>query len=326
MVTWRPATRVTSDGEIANDESEATLKILPLRCVLDQRAIAFARALFQTDGNDTVSSQNTDIRVYPPPLFRIVRIRSFKVKVDYIPSKLDAKALRDGSLVELVNLSPIDSMVLTLQAVEVQNEIGLGTVLPIVVRRWVQDICSTQITKFLTNARPFEPITQVSGAAVDLVVLPWNAFKDGRSIQKALRAGTRSFSETFISEAFTVTSRLAQFVGGRISKMALGDNVIPDRPHGPPKGMIEATPHAVASISRGLRTANYKIMIIPYREYRRSGARGAVTSVLKGIPVAVAAPTSAAAEALSFTLLAARNQILPDIRKEEEAIQLKHHH
>jgi autophagy-related protein 2 len=325
MVTWRPAIRVTSDDAIVNEESEATLKILPLRCVLDQRAIAFARAVFKKDEQDSTANQPSDLRVFPPPIFRTFRVRSFKLKVDYIPSKVDAKALRDGALVELVNLSPIDSMILTLQGVEVQNEVGFGAVLPIAVRRWVQDICSTQITKFLTNARPFEPITQVSGAAVDLIVLPWDAFKNGHSIQKALRTGTKSFSETLISEAFTVSSRVAQFIGGRISKIALGDHVIPNRPHGPPKGMIEATPHAVASISRGLQTANYKIMIIPYREYRRSGARGAVTSVIKGIPVAVAAPTSAAAEALSFTLLAARNQIRPDIRREEEAIQLKHH-
>jgi len=67
-------------------------------------------------------------------------------------------------------------------------------------------------------------------------------------------------------------------------------------------------------------------VIIPYREYRRSGARGAATSVLKGIPVALAAPTSATAEAISFALLGARNSIRPDIRKEEEAsLQGLHH-
>jgi autophagy-related protein 2 len=73
------------------------------------------------------------------------------------------------------------------------------------------------------------------------------------------------------------------------------------------------------SIARGLETANYKIVIVPYREYRKSGTSGAVRSVMRGIPVAIAAPVGAATEALSYTLLGVRNQVRPDIRKEEEA-------
>jgi Autophagy-related protein C terminal domain len=328
MVTWHPDVRVTTQNEIVNDETEVTVKFLPLRFMLDQRAISFARALFEPDEEKIHGSQvdlPAGLHTIPPPLIRIFRMRPFKIKANYVPQKVNSQALRDGSLVELVNLTPIDSMILTLQEVVVRNEIGFSAVMSIVISRWVQDICATQITKFLTNARAFEPITQVSGAAVDMIVVPWDAFKNGQSVQKALRAGTNSFSQTLLSEAITITSRAAQFLAGNISKLVLTDNVMPRRPHGPPKGMLEATPHAVASISRGLQTANYKIIIIPYREYRRSGARGAVTSVLKGIPVAVAAPTSGAAEALSFALLGARNQLRPDIRKEEEANLLRNH-
>jgi hypothetical protein len=85
--------------------------------------------------------------------------------------------------------------------------------------------------------------------------------------------------------------------------------------------MLDTTPHMIESLSRGLQIANYKVVIIPYREYHRSGTTGAVVSVLKGIPVALAAPASGAVEALSFALLGARNQIRPDIRREEEASQ-----
>lgn len=245
------------------------------------------------------------------------RFRPFKLKVDYTPQKVNSQALRDGSLVELVNLSPLDGMILTLQPVTVTNEIGFGSVLSIVVSRWVEDICATQLLKFLTNSRPLEPITKVSGAAVDMVILPWDAFQNGESIQKALRAGATSFSKTLVYETFTLTSRIADFFAGNMSRVSSHNRAI--RPYETPKGMLDATPHAVESISRGLQAANYKIVIIPYREYRRHGARGAVTSVLKGIPVAVAAPASGAAEALSFALLGARNQLRPDIRKEEEA-------
>ena len=324
MVTWHPSIRITEGQKVANDEVEATLKILPLRLMLDQRAIAFSRAFFDT--KEVVVVQQplpAGLHAVPPPLIKAFRMRSFKVKVNYNPQKVDAKALRDGSLIELVNLSPIDAMILILQPVQVTDEIGFGAAFSIVVRRWIEDICATQITKFVMNARPLEPITQVGGAAVDMVVLPWDAFRNGHSIQKALRTGTSSFSQSIMTETFTVSSRVAEFLAGSISKISRSECVIPNRPSMPPRDMLEATPHAVASISRGLQTANYKIIIIPYREYHRSGAKGAVTSVLKGIPIAFAAPASGAAEALSFALLGARNQLRPDIRRDEESVQLQ---
>ncbi len=41
--------------------------------------------------------------------------------------------------------------------------------------------------------------------------------------------------------------------------------------------------------------------------------------MVKGIPVAVRAPLSGASEALSYTLLGVRNQLRPDMMKEEKA-------
>ena len=61
------------------------------------------------------------------------------------------------------------------------------------------------------------------------------------------------------------------------------------------------------------------IVYIPYKEYQRKGASGAAKSVVRGIPVAVRAPLSGASEALSYTLLGVRNQLRPDIMKEEKA-------
>jgi autophagy-related protein 2 len=85
--------------------------------------------------------------------------------------------------------------------------------------------------------------------------------------------------------------------------------------------MTDTATHGLESIARGFQEANFKVVIIPYREYQRNGTTGALKSVLRGIPVALAAPASGAVEALSFTLLGARNQLRPDIRKEEEVNQ-----
>lgn len=327
MVTWHASKRVTDDNEIANDEAEFALRLLPLRCFLDQRAIRFARSFFAGDDNDEEGNLPAGLHAVPPPLLESFRVRSFKLKVDYKPEKIDTAALRDGAFVELINLSPLDDMVLTLHEVLIENEVGFGPVVAILLRRWVQDICATQLVKFLSNSRPLEPITHVGGGAFDLVVLPWEALQNGESIRRGLRAGATSFAAAVAYEALTLSSRITEFVADTVSRVSAPpsfssgtmNRMLPSRPIRVPRTVTDASPHAVESLSRGFQAASYKIVIVPYREYHRSGAQGAARSVLRGIPVAIAAPASGAAEALSFALLGARNQIRPDIRREEEA-------
>jgi hypothetical protein len=146
MVTWQPAEKVRGENEIANDVAEATMQLLPMRCIIDQRSISFIRAFFGSDEEgDKKEDWMTGLHVVPPPRFRIFRVKQWTVKVDYIPKTIDFSALREGSFVELVNLNPIDGMVITLQQVNAKNEIGFGAVFGSLVRSWVQDVCATQV-------------------------------------------------------------------------------------------------------------------------------------------------------------------------------------
>lgn len=325
-MTWHPPVRVRSGRVLVGDDCEALIKVLPLRCILDQRAIRFVRIFTQQPGeNQDKQSTPSDGRYWlPPPAFKLLRFKPFKLKVDYRPEKIDTDALRNGAIVELVNLTPIDSMVLTLKQVDLSDVDGFGSVLSAVTRQWIDDVCSTQLLKFLTNARPLEPLKTVSQGAGDLIVLPWEAIQNGEDVKRALRAGVKSFSKAVVYEAFTVTSRTAEFIAEQISKLstsATGSSTLPLRPLKAPRGVVDTTPHVVESLTRGFQAANYKIIVVPYREYRRNGAKGAVTSVLRGIPVAIAAPASGAVEAISYGMLGARNQLAPEVRKEEEATQ-----
>lgn len=329
MVTWHPVTRVTPNNEIVNDECECVVRLLPLRCIIDQKAVRFIRAFLRSENveDSDSSALPPGFYAFPPPLFTSFKFKPYRLKVDYRPEKIDTQALRNGSVVELINLSPIDGMVLTLKEVHAVDEIGFGSVMTFAVMSWIQDICATQIHKFVTSSRPIEPLSNLGRSASDLIVLPWEAIRNGESIQRALRAGAGSFTNAVMYEGFTLTSNVAHFLADKVHRVTSFNTIeplpqiLPSRPLAVPRDLADTAPHALESLSRGLQAANYKVVIVPYREYHRSGARGAVTSVIKGIPVAIAAPASGAAEALSFALLGARNQFRPDIRKEEEANQ-----
>lgn len=336
MVTWGAPCRLTSEDKLASEECEVALTLAPVRCILDQRAIKFKKAFFRDDSIETEPTQDwtQGLHQIPPPKLRIFRVKPVKMKIDYSPQKIDTVALKNGSVVELINLSPLDAMVLVLHDVEVQDSVGFGEAMGSLVSHWLGDVCATQMHKFLTNARPFEPITNVGGGVSDLLVLPWDAYKNGESVSRALRSSVSSLVGTVAHETLTTSSRITAFIAGEMSKASnsapsslhhsgssSSNSTLPSRPLGTPHRVGDTAGHALESLARGVQTANYKVIIVPYREYCRSGTRGAVKSIIKGIPIAVAAPVSGASEALSYTLLGARNQIRPDLRKEEEASQ-----
>jgi hypothetical protein len=327
MVTWNPKQKVTADNKIAPQESEAVLQFLPLRCRIYQQSLRFARAFFTSGEQVPAKGWASQLTEIPPPVFVSTRVKPCKLKVDYTPDRVDVAALRNGSVVELINISPLNDMVILLDAVDMDDKVGLGEVLTTLARSWVQDICSTQLHKFVTSNSAFQPISSISNGAIDMVVLPWDAVKSGNSVSKAVKKGVFRFAESVVYEALNVGTKVTNVAAAALSSAsstAAQRSALPTLPARPaeiPRTLMETTDHSLEILAKGFETANYKIIIIPYREYRRSGAAGAVASAVKGIPVAVMAPMGAASEAISYTLLGARNQVRPEIRKEDEAGQ-----
>ena len=140
----------------------------------------------------------------------------------------------------------------------------------------------------------------------------------------------KSLADTVVFQTLTTTSGLTKYAADLMADVIGGDRAndasypLPSRPVAVPKGIKDIRRHACESMARGIQTANHKIVVIPYREYNRNGVTGAVTSVIKGIPVLLVAPLTGATEAASYTLLGARNAFRPDIRKEEEASMSLH--
>lgn len=319
MITWAPKNIITTENGIESDECDVTVQLLPMRCILDQRTISFVKAFFnKNDSNKRVENSkdwSSGLHLLPPPRFNTFKIKSWKVKVDYYPTRIDLLALREGSIVELVNLSPIHRMVITLSEVIVTRSLGLFPVLEAIVSSYIKEIRATQLHKFVANTIPFEAVTDVGQGLTDLVILPYDAFKQGDSIQSAMKKGMESLAETVVFQSLTTSSGLTKFAAD-IMAYSLGIKGINNRPFSCPKGIYDARPHAVTSLARGINTANYKVIYIPYREYRKVGLAGALTSVIKGIPVLLVAPLTGATEAASYTLLGARNALRPDSRQE----------
>jgi len=249
-------------------------------------------------------------------------VKPCKLKVDYRPHGINTDALRDGSYVELINLLPLEEMVLTLKRFEMKNMTGWNSIFQEITCRWIEDICATQMHKFLTRSTPLMPFTNIGASMANLIVIPL----EEDDIIRGLRKGTVSFAWSFLYEALSVSAKLTGFAANTLSCANLSHQQsnnqisLPRRPDEIPRNVGDTSGHALKCFSSALKAANAKIFIIPYREYQRSGPSGAAKSVIKGLPVAVAAPLSGASEALSFALQGVKHQLRPDLRNEEEVI------
>ncbi|KAL7473556.1 hypothetical protein ACHAXS_013999 [Conticribra weissflogii] len=322
MVTQHPVLRVSADGKLMSDESRATLELLPLRCFFNQSAIRYIQRFFSTNANDSDSEDYGDaldeelINVF----FQTFKVFPCKLKVDYMPEKMDVDAFRDGNYVEILNLCPLEEMVLTLKEVENHDLSGWGSVFRELAGKWIEDICATQAHKFFTKAAPIQVFSGLGEGVADLVIIPL-AVSDGNFTDyiKCLLEGTSSFAEKALRTSAKITQFAANQLNSNLTYVGQTSSRPLPRPQNVPKHAGDAAGYACESIVRGLREANYKIVTIPCREYQQRGPGGAARSAVKGIPVAVLAPLSGVSEALSYTLIGLRNQLRPDLRKEEEA-------
>jgi autophagy-related protein 2 len=333
MVSFHPICSVSSDGRLKSDESRVTLQILPLRCHLDQLVLRVIQEFFSSGLGGCDSTASREVTDSSPDencinnveaFFETFHVKPCKLKVNYRPIGIDAAALREGSYVELLNLFSLENVELTLKSVEMKGLYGWGSVFSDMFRRCVEDICNTQLHKFLAGAAPLNPISNLGGGVADLVLIPMLHYKKDRNLSKGIRKATTHFASTVTLEALNTTSKLTRSVARTLSKATSPQKrtlSLPARPDKVPRSIGDTAQHAYDSISRGLKASNYMIVVVPRQEYKKSGATGAVKSVVRGIPIAILAPISGASEALSYTLVGIRNQLHPSIRKEEEVRQ-----
>ena len=235
-----------------------------------------------------------------------------------VHNEMDMESLRDGNYSEILNLCPLEDMILNLAAVENHDLTGWGSVFRELAGRWVEDICSTQAHKFFTRAAPVQLLSTLGDGVADLAMVIIVPEDNASAYLKNVVVGTTSFASKVAVEAISTSAKLTRFAANQLTNKALARSPLPSRPRSVPRNAGDAAAHAYESMMRGLCEANHNICVVPYREYQHSGASGAARGAMRGIPLGVVAPIAGASEALSYTLLGIHNQLRPDKRKEEE--------
>lgn len=327
MVSMHPDDQFSSDGKLMGDESRVTMEFLPIRFFIHQVALRFIRNFFRSD---KVPTNDDSIAAPPEAFFPIFKVKPFNIKVDYKPKQVDTSALKDGSLVELLNVLPLEDMILRLSEVEMRNLTGWGSIISELACNWLQDVSSTQMHKFLTRTTPLHPFATVGDGMKQFLMIPLEEYQQKGDVKKGLKKGTKKLASVLAYETLGVGAKVTGFMAKKLGKKSSKRSLEADRNLSSPqfstlpRSMNEVSDHAIESLTRGLKEANAKMIIIPYRQYQQSGTKGAMKSVVRGLPVAVCAPLSGAAEAVSYGLYGVRNQLRPDLREEEEASNRLH--
>merc|ERR1712038_1122116 len=155
-------------------------------------------------------------------------------------------------------------------------------------------------------------------------------YRQKGNVQKALRKSTSKLLSVVAYETLSVGAKLTGYAAKKLNKgkkKKMMHEAIPTSRSSEfalPRNMGDVSDRAIESLSRGLKEANAKIIIMPYREYQKTGTKGAMKKVVKGIPVAVCAPLGGAVEAISHSLYGATNHLRPDLFEEREASKRFH--
>ena len=163
--------------------------------------------------------------------------------------------------------------------------------------------------RFVQATPPFNTITNLGSAAQQLVVIPMEEYKkkpNVHGVHRGVNKGLRKFSEGVAVEGANTISKVSKFIANKAAE-GLGDA----------KSSLLATDsddiaEAGKAASRGLRSARNSITMIPDVKERKGGWKAGML-----VPIAVVQAGGGGAEAVSVSMLALRNKVRPDLRKED---------
>ncbi|TPX34144.1 hypothetical protein SmJEL517_g03112 [Synchytrium microbalum] len=348
---------VRSGGK-KSEEFRLRVRVLPMRLFVDQDALT-CLIRFATFASPIKRPSNGASKP-DTTFFQLVDIQPISFKIDYKPKHLDySNIIRDGKVIEFMNLFHFDSADITLRAVRLTGIRGAERLVERLISEWLPHVRNTQVPRMMSGLSTVRPIVNLGNGIADLVLLPIEQFrKDGRII-RGLQRGAKSFAKAATLESINLGARLA--VGTQVlleaaddvlsfeatgeegeegdilysfdddggsstsigtsgsSNSVSGASATPSKFSDQPRNVREGVESAYRSLRRNFGDAARTILAIPTEIQENPGAQGTAAAVIRAVPVLVLKPMIGTTEAVSKTLLGLRNQIDPSKHQESES-------
>lgn len=175
---------------------------------------------------------------------------------------------------------------------------------------------------------PLRALANVGAGAAELVMLPLSyARRDGRVVL-GLRQGAGGFAKSLAVETLHMGARVAHaaqtvletaqgVLGGEDGG---GGARAPRRSRyaNQPGNLGEGVRQGYDAMTRQVSGAAQAVVAIPLQVYEREGAGGAMRRVVRAVPISVVQPLLGATQAVSRTLLGARNALDPELKADAD--------
>ena len=287
-----------------------------------------------------IATATTATAAAPAPVFfRRVRVNALPIKLDFTPqrTRVSYSKLRSGDAVELASLVPLEGLEITLIEVDIHAVSGLLQAVELAADSWVADVVGGQLHKCVAGIGAW-PVQSVAGAidiaagAANLVLLPLAEYRRGdergggggyggggragatAQLSRAASSFARAATLHVLNAAALVSTTAAATLDTAERTLVGSVNGVGGEARGSavrPEGMSDGIATARDVLSRQLHHTVCTVVAVPVREIRRGSAPGAVSSVIRAVPVAVLHPLIGATDAMSALLLGARNSLDP---------------
>lgn len=212
-------------------EHRLYVRILPLRCYLDEQIILFAKSLAATStttstttstASNTTTDTTTAVAVAPSkePYFQSIMISAVELKIDYRASTVNIAALHQGDYLQMLNIFPLDGLEITLKHVKLNGIQGIPTFLHQLGEFWVKDIYANQLHRVISGTAPFRGLSNIGHDLHELLAIPLSDYRKTGGTMKHLRRSTRTLVRTVTRETLHATQQLTMFVANAITELA----------------------------------------------------------------------------------------------------------
>lgn len=294
-----------------------------------------------------------------PIFFQQWKMSPISFKIYYEPRTFDILKFQSGDYIEILNCFPLDGLEITMKKIVLYGVSGVQGGVDNTLRLWIDEIRDNQlstIAKILSGVSPLKGVASIGrGLHHNLIVMPRKEFnrKGTSGAIQSVAGGIAAVGTTVFREALHAGAQATQILANLLSR--INDPLVEEHqnPHdrrgrerissrhssqlidsrrrnypsesdnrgvAQPYGIADGGQLAYDALTTSMLSAVDNIVLVPIREFQRAGPGGAISSVIRAVPIAVLGPAAGAAQAVSYTFLGMRNQLDPARRKDEEAI------